>query len=529
MAYLSEKFFVRIVALTIVIGLLYRLFPIVTGQPNLSQFFVTEDGYLMLTVARNMAIGLGMSVSEGTIATNGVQPLATYLFSVPYLITGGDKVSSLIGILAISAALSLGGVFAIRALARAALEPQDDNPVWPWMIAALWFVSPLLLLHTMNALETGLYTLSLVVTLLQFHKVLSRGAEATPMDRFALGALCGIAFLSRNDAALLAIILFVVWGLHSMIVQRRGFMRALVDTVPPGILCLLIAAPWLISNKINFGSIVPISGSSQSLGISIGQNASLVPAKLMEYMFPMLPIPDGMEETTPVIALGTVLLVLIVGTFLIQTWRRGGAMRYVMVTYALHGLVLVMYYGLFFGAPHFMSRYMAPLAPFLIIATTSVLIGLLRGVTPGAATGLLKAVGLIGIVISLGLLGRLLIPGVKSQGHFQVVDWVHKNVPQDVWVGAVQTGTLGYWNDRTINLDGKVNPDALAVLQEHGNVLDYVIDSKIQYLADWHGIAKWTTTGNWGNTRFTETFEVLVDDEDLNLGGLKRRSPDVTN
>jgi hypothetical protein len=56
---------------------LYRLWPILAAQPALPEFFITEDGYLMLTVARNMAIGLGMSVSEGTIATNGIQPMAT--------------------------------------------------------------------------------------------------------------------------------------------------------------------------------------------------------------------------------------------------------------------------------------------------------------------------------------------------------------------------------------------------------------------------------------------------------------------
>ncbi len=58
---------------------------------------MTEDGYLMLTIARNMAIGLGMSVSEGTIHSNGVQPLATFLFTLPYLLTGGDKVAGLVG------------------------------------------------------------------------------------------------------------------------------------------------------------------------------------------------------------------------------------------------------------------------------------------------------------------------------------------------------------------------------------------------------------------------------------------------
>ena len=82
---MSQSFLIRLVLILLVLGTLYRILPVFTGQPHLSELFMTEDGYLMLTVARNIAIGLGMSVSEGTIGTNGVQPLATYIFTLPYL------------------------------------------------------------------------------------------------------------------------------------------------------------------------------------------------------------------------------------------------------------------------------------------------------------------------------------------------------------------------------------------------------------------------------------------------------------
>ena len=44
----------------------------------------TEDGYLMLTIARNMALGNGMSTADGELPTNGTQPLATTIW-VSYL------------------------------------------------------------------------------------------------------------------------------------------------------------------------------------------------------------------------------------------------------------------------------------------------------------------------------------------------------------------------------------------------------------------------------------------------------------
>ena len=124
-------------ALLLVLGLLYRLWPIVAGMPALANFYMTEDGYLMLTVSRNMAIGNGMSVSDGTIATNGVQPLIAFLFAIPYMITGGDKVTSLVGVHIIAAAAAFLAIFPIRAFAARVLAPRDPGPVWPWAAAAL--------------------------------------------------------------------------------------------------------------------------------------------------------------------------------------------------------------------------------------------------------------------------------------------------------------------------------------------------------------------------------------------------------
>ena len=166
-----------------------------------------------------------------------------------------------------------------------------------------------------------------------------------------------------------------------------------------------------------------------------------------------------------------------------------------------------------------------PLGPvwvaLLIVAAVSVGLDLARRLAP-ARPGRLAAVagaGALGLALLLSV--RLLLPGQHVHEHFQVVDWVDAHVAEDTWVGAVQTGTLGYWHDRTINLDGKVNPAALAALRAKGDVLDYVVDSPIQYLADWTGLAGWVDRGN---ARFSEAFEVLVDEPERNLSVLRRRT-----
>ncbi len=520
---MTQNLLIRLIFAVLVLGTLYRLLPVVIGQAALSELFMTEDGYLMLTVARNMAIGLGMSVSEGTIATNGVQPLATYLFMLPYLFTEGHKVSSLIGVHVISAVVALLAVFVLRSLAGRTLQKQDASPAWPWLVAGLWFAGPLLLRHSMNGLETGLYTLSTLLALVWFARVLDKG-EAVPLaDRLILGALCGVAFLSRNDAVFLCFGIFGFWFLFNAASLRMGIVAAFTRIVPPGILSLVVAAPWLIHNQIRFGSIVPISGSAQSLGADFAQNLPLVPAKLLEYLFPMLPIPDSIETSAPVMWGGTGLIVLILGVFAVRTWQRGGVIRYVLAAYAVQAALLVLYYGLFFGAPHFLSRYLAPIAPLMILATASVLLDLLRWLVPLRAAQIVTGIGIAGLGLSAALWLRPLLPGF-TQGHFQVVNWIEQNVADDVWVGAVQTGTIGYWHDRTINLDGKVNPQALAELRAKGHALEYAVNSEIVYLADWNGIAGWADLDLGG---FNQNFEVIVDQPDINLAVFRRIGADL--
>jgi hypothetical protein len=506
--------------LALAAGLIYRLWPIVAGGDPLARFFVTEDGYLMLTVARNLAIGNGLSVSGGEIATNGVQPLATFLFALPYLATGGEKLSSLAGILGLSALFATAGAFMVWRFARAALAPLDSSPAWPLLVAALWFCGPLLVFHSMNALETGLYTLVVVTTLLVFGRLVAEGRAFSFGEQLLLGLLCGLVFLARNDGAFLVTAIFLVRFVQSQASGLLSFRRAVLELLPPGILSLAVAAPWLAYNFSRFGSIVPISGQSQSYDKPIGYNLDLAPVKLFETMFPMFPLPGRFEGSALLSALLGLVAAVLLAVFLWRAMRRGGPFRIVLVAYAIYGAMIFGYYALFFGAPHFLSRYFAPLAPLMITAAVWILVDLFGSLAPRVTRPVAALAGIGAVLLSLGLIGRLLMPGVHEQGHFQVVGWVDENVPDETWVGAVQTGTLGYWHDHTINLDGKVNPAALAALYEKGNVLDYVVDSRIDYLADWVGIASWP---EMGNARFADAFEIVVEDPARNLAVLRRR------
>jgi hypothetical protein len=119
-------------------------------------------------------------------------------------------------------------------------------------------------------------------------------------------------------------------------------------------------------------------------------------------------------------------------------------------------------------------------------------------------------------VMAVGLDARMYVRGTNN-GHFQVIEWVDAHVPDDTWVAAIQTGTLGFFHDRTYNLDGKVSPPALRAKLE-GRTFDYVLERPIRYLVDWVGIAKWMEDPEFG-----QHFEIVVFDEERNLAVLQRR------
>jgi len=338
--------------------------------------------------------------------------------------------------------------------------------VVPLAIAA-WFANPLVVGHSMNCLESGLYVLVIVIVA---RVVIPRSSAPEPepaVDRVraarwvGIGALLGLAFWARNDALFLCL---AVGGTHLIgrLPGRVAPLRArIVEVGLAAATVTLLALPWLLHNWVRFGSIQPISGQAQARHAVLGGNLWLVPIKLFEYLT-LLPIPGPLEAHGAVIA-ATALVVLAVAAGLIAVGRSADAdQRATLLVGGLFTLGLGGFYGTFFGADHFMSRYMFSASPFLILVWAALLAAALAAldrVGPTRVWSTATALGLLAVGVFLN--ARLYRNGAHH-AHFQVVGWVEANVAPEEWVGAIQSGTLGFFHDRTLNLDGKVNPHALA-------------------------------------------------------------------
>lgn len=507
-------------------GLAARLSPFLDVDGRLYWLLLSEDGYLMQTIARNMAVGLGMSTAHGTMPTNGVQPLATFLYAGLHALAGGSKMLAIGYVTVFATTVSAAATWVFWRLGQSVLRDLPFARDIALLAAALWFASPAIVGQSMNGLETGVYYLAITTTLLYYFSLdLSAPAPMSTGQRVALGLLLGLTFLARNDAVFFIAAVLAAHLLLGGASAGGGWRRRAGDAVAAGGLSMVVASPWLVYNKLMFGSVVPISGLAESHSAGFGANLRMIPAKLVEASLLYVRVPKALETAWPVVVVSLVILAgLGWAAWSLVARRSLRGLRFCAITLVFCAGIGG-YYGLFFGAPWFLSRYLSALSPLLwLLSLTSaylLLAGFLRSRRTFMACGAALTSMLLLVAAGLAVLN---FQGGRSNGHRQVVDWVQKNVDERQWVGGVQTGTLGYFHDRTINLDGKVNPKALRARIESGGVFGYVLEeTPINYLVDWVGIAGWASTAS--APQFGQAFEVVVDDKAANLGVLRRRVP----
>jgi hypothetical protein len=508
--------------LFIAFGLFARIAPLADADGRLFRQWPTEDGYLTLTIARNMALGKGMSTADGELETNGTQPLATAIWAAAFAVVDGDRHSGVALVLALELLISLCAAFMLYRVAAQIYARVGLDTAWALFATGAWYASTLVITHSMNALESGLYGLAVLITVdyyLRAGTVDSNGGiRFSWAATLVMGVLLSLCFYARNDAVML-IGAFCISCLVGVTPRLKVLFGNLPKVFVAGALTVLLALPWLINNVVKFGYLMPISGVAESFHATFGGNAYVVPTIWMEYVSVLVPVPQSLEENS--IVFGTLAVALLA---LCLLGVRGFArlpvgLRHTALLIALYAIFLTAYYGLFQRASWFMARYLFPVSPFVAIVT----IGLAARLAARARNALQPRVAAFAaaamaaaFVFNAALNYRIYQAGSHHM-HQQVVEWVQQHVGDDVWIGAVQTGTLGFFHDRTLNLDGKVNPEALAA-NLAGRVPEYVNTKELQVLADWYGMTRWAEL-----PALKDKFEVLVADQQRNLGVVARK------
>lgn len=501
------------VAVLLALGIGSRLIPLFGDEVRLLRQYPTEDGYLMLTIARNLALGQGLSTAAGTIPTNGTQPLMSFLYAAGFALVDGDRVAGVRLALWMQLAFALAGAGLLLVLGKRLLASHPRGSQIAWLAIALWFAGGLGVKHGMNCLETGGFVASVLLFVVAFLAPVDPLAPWSVRRSLGLGALLGLVLWMRIDAVFLVLatcLVRLVCAPGPRFAPSRG---NLVSAALTGATASLILSPWLIHNQVRFGSVMPVSGRAEAAFGSFASNLAHLPAPLAEYAMVLLPIPARFESH-PAVLIGSLAVIAACIGLAARAVRAGDARRRTLgLLVGLYALGLVTYYGFFFGVPFFLSRYLFPLAAFGALLLAGLVDALIeRGRQRVLAWPIAAGV----VVLTLAAHVQIHRQG-RQHDHFQVVEWIGRNVPAEAWVGAVQTGTIGFFHDRAINLDGKVNPAAHDAVRAD-RIPEYVVASPIQYLADWVGLAEWRQ-----RPLIERHFELLVEDRDANLAVFRRR------
>ena len=454
---------------------------------QLARTLPTEDAYYALSVARHVALGDGIT-ADGVHDTNGFQPLWVALNVPLYVAAGGDRIAGLRLSQVLSTLLWLAFVALIALQARALARRHGAEGTLAAAAAALvaaGSVGIFRLFH--NGLETGTVLVALAAAVL----VLDRWEGRWTARRVLLAALLlGAVAWARLDE----VVFVAAFGAVAVLRALRGAgPRAALAPLAACALAALLLSPWLGWNVALDGSPMPSSGKAESAGVDISRNLDAALRAGGAWSAPPLLRPSmhaGAIPATELLCAVAVLLAL--GAAWRVRRRRTAPLGQGTVALAVFCGFLLAWYVLNFGPFWFMERYLAPLllltVPFLATAFE------LSRPRP-RALAVLAAVVLVANVPVLAVLAggpgwpppawaaRDSNLGAPNLNHLDQYAWVRANVAPGCVVGAYEAGTLVYFRDRVVNLDGKVDHDALAARQA-GRSPAYVDARRVDVMVD---------------------------------------------
>ncbi len=448
-----------------------------THWPWLGDKPVGEDGFYMLTVADHMARQHHITYNYGEPAT-GFQPLATFLWAGIDLLVraiGGDAWLLVRSVLFFQCLLFLVFVWLLAGFAEAMASAESRSLVFFLAFALCLFDFSLFRLFTYG-LETGPYLTCLAVCLLLWRRIVS-----TPDHRWRYAVLFGIA---GGITGLARIDFGIVYALVLAFLLVKRYVSPLQVLVCGGI-ALLIVSPWFFYVHGVTGGWLPSSGKAEGQLITIHTLGRLSQAgvALLVHLVPW----SFASANAALRHFALVCFFALLAAMTVTRHRLRQAVSPVMVRTLLPWAIgfsgLIAVYPIFFWVDWFYPRYFAP----LLVVWIPVLAVFL------AAQPIVRR---LSVVIALPLLAIFcaedfisLHTGHIATNHIVSAGYIRQFYPE-ARVGAFQSGALGFFDPNVVNLDGKMNDEALHADGQH-RLDEYLDRSRIDVLVDWEALMRY--------------------------------------
>jgi len=457
--------------------LFFVLLPLRPGR-EAADFPVSEDGFFSMTVARNIAHGNGVTI-DGEQLTNGFQPLFTFV-TVP-LFAGNDKLLSVRFLFFFQIVIFGLTAYLLGKLIYEFLKefyPDTDKSL-QWLIALMYLAGQTVIIKHLNGLETGFYMFMIVLTAYYYFRYYRDDFKS----RLMFGVLMGLTVLTRIDFAFFVVIFTVA----ILFEGKDNFAERMKRAVTVSLTAFLVSLPWWIYNYTVFGSVMPISGQAQQrfeLDLyrifwsvyAVANNFEIFTTKTEAFVDERLLLAVRLMFIAAVFYFVRPLIAEIKSRFATAASER--FLRFIFILFVF-SVSLIIWYTISNWAVYFYQRYFMPL---VIVSVFVLSLALLKTVTRYKTMISLTAVifPLMSAVFVMIVFYKI---GMNGSGFLNnQLPLIEEHVPKTEKVAAGQTGTIGYFLDNVVNLDGKVNYEALAY---RNNMWDYLDKKKIAWFCDW--------------------------------------------
>jgi hypothetical protein len=456
--------------------------------------FLYDDSFYAFKIAQNIVAGRGVTF-DGIHATSGFQPLYIFLLVPIYLISGGSPTLPIYIALSLLSVCTCLTAYLIFSIARRYVGRTAS-----FLTAVIWAFSPIVTKQTANGLETALAVLMIGLSVYYYLVKIRPAADPSAGCYFKLGLLLGLTVLARIDGILLVLVVALD---HLLELRRRGvashhLIRA--SWLPLGV--LVCYGPWLVFSMLQSGTPLQDSGSAtrflslayasyfgdgtESLAAK-GPDLGFIWAQVSHSISTLKVIPPvhvlfrglerigdlaGRQTMFKILGDGFGLLLLAGIAWQAIVWRkdRTRSRRSELNFLLLFALLLLFSYSLYVFGAFFFLRYYFPVYLVACIFFAFLIQDVIDWL--GLRTVRVRRLVLAGAVVYTGLFSFFSYSQAfrtrPVYPFYDIARWVDANTGADDKIGVFQCGAIAYFSNRqVINLDGKVNSEAFAALQNH--------------------------------------------------------------
>jgi len=205
---------------------------------------LVDDGYYYLEIARNIASGNGITF-DGLNQTNGFHPLWQIMLVPIFLMTRSIALAALAVTMLQTMLFAASGYMLYRILLENTKKIRLSIAGAVFWLFNFWFWSK----GALSGMETGLLTLCYGTSLLLFSRSL-RGSCSTWLLSVSLIATC----MARLDSLALVIGICLIFLL----------LRRYRDVARTGLPVMIYLILYMVTNKLIFGGLFPVSGYIKS-------------------------------------------------------------------------------------------------------------------------------------------------------------------------------------------------------------------------------------------------------------------------